>query len=631
MRKKANKNEIMVINLSSHKIPEFRETRGKDWVYFGKNNDYPDYLLKLYNRSAKHNAIVNQKAFYILGNGFGKAGEIVVNSDGETLNDVAKKVILDYVLSGCFPLETIWAKNGKLAEMRHVDFSNVRSNEDNTEFYYTKHWLKKYASEDKEEDSYPVGNPDKNDDWEVYAPFSTAGKGKQLFYYKSYRPSLLTYSLPEYIGCIPYIELDFEIANYWYNAVKNGFTASHIITFFADQPVDEEQKKLEEKIKAKFTGTDNAGRIILNFSNNKENGGSEITNIVPQDLDKIFQILNKTVQEEIFSGHRITSPMLMGIRTEGQLGGRNELIEANELFQNIYISPMQRLFEREFAKLMKYFGVKEEIKITKIEPIGMDLINNNNAWSILKSDEKRELIGKDPLPKELAPPVVTTTPPAVLPKPALPKNPIHNKAIESFLAKGQIRKGRVLSSRSVDVEFIKLGEVEKQYMAELTDVTLRPVELSVIDLLEKDNLMSAENIGKVIGKSAKEVSKIIQGLKEKDLLKENKGALIPVPDAKKILGETPAPTEEIIVEYSYEWREGFSDDDKGASRNFCIETRDASRLGKRWLRGDIETLSNDLDTDVWSTRGGWYTLPETDTHRPSCRHIWKQHAKLIQR
>ena len=348
----------------------------------------------------------------------------------------------------------------------------------------------------------------------------------------------------------------------------------------------------------------------------------------------MFIILNETIQDEIFRGHKITSPMLMGIRVAGQLGGRNELREASEFFQSLYISPKQRLFEREFSKLMKYFGVKEELKITKIEPIGMDLINSK-AWDVLTSDEKRELIGKDPLPKELTPPVVTTTPPDVLPKPVLPKNPIKNKAIESFLAKGQIRKGRVLSSRSVDVEFIKLGEVEKQYMAELTDVTLKPIELSVIDLLEKDNLMSAENIGKVIGKSAKEVTKVIQGLKEKDLLKETKEggvtSLKPVPDAKKILGETPAPTEEIIVEYSYEWREGFSDENKGTSRDFCIEMRDASNSGKRWLREDIEMLSNDLDTDVWSTRGGFYTLPGTDTHRPSCRHIWKQHAKLIQR
>src|SRR5690242_10014979 len=107
-KKKPNGN-VVIIKMNEHKVPQFREVRGEDFIFFGRNNDYPEYLLKLYDRSAKHNAIINQKAFYIFGGGSIACADYKVNEDSETLNDVLKKVILDYELFGGFAVEVIWS------------------------------------------------------------------------------------------------------------------------------------------------------------------------------------------------------------------------------------------------------------------------------------------------------------------------------------------------------------------------------------------------------------------------------------------------------------------------------------------------------------------------------------------
>lgn len=653
MAKKENKGDnVMVIKLSSHKVPEFKEKHGKDFVFFGENNDYPEYLLKLYDRSAKHNAIINQKSFYIYGGGSEVGEKLPANTDGETLNDVIRKVILDYELFGAFAIEVVWSLGGNKAELRHVNASHIRSNKNNTKFFYTKEWTNCYP-DDGEEKHYANANPEQNKDWQVWDAFNPLKpKGKQLYYYKCYRPNLDTYSLPEYIGAIPFIETDFQIANYWYNAVKNGFTASHIITFYGDAGTQEEQKKLEEKIKKKFTGTDNAGRIILNFSQNKEKGGSDISNIIPQDLDKQFQILNETVQQEIFTGHRITSPMLLGIKTPGQLGGRSELMEANELFQNVVITPKQQLFGKVFTKLSALLGNKEEIQLKKITPIGTDLVNNNNAWSMLTGDERREAIGMPPYTAQQKAERKAEQDRKDAQAQAGDKSKFSsmNKIpIELFKKySGTPRKGKLLASREMLWEYtldLKANEhsFKKQYFAQL-----RNKQLAVLDLLNKDNLMPPDRIAQAMRDngmdvSTEEVNNIITFLKKRELLEESKtksgdskiNVLTPVKDAVKILEETPAPTENIFTVYSYGFRPPFTEEeDSDTMREFCAdlmaESKQREAEGRLWTREEIEQMQNESGMSVWESRGGWYTKKGTDIHFPHCRHIWVQHLYTIE-
>ena len=59
-----------VVQLENHKVPIFKEVRGEEWIQLGEKNDYAWYLIQLYDRSAKHAAIVKAKVNYTTGAGW---------------------------------------------------------------------------------------------------------------------------------------------------------------------------------------------------------------------------------------------------------------------------------------------------------------------------------------------------------------------------------------------------------------------------------------------------------------------------------------------------------------------------------------------------------------------------------
>lgn len=664
----SNPNKLLSISMNNHKVPDFVEKTNAEWVYYGANNNYPDYLLRCYNRSAKHNAIVNQKVAYICGAGF-KGDDKIVNEENETFGDIVKKTVLDYVLFGGLGLEIIKSKGGNKAFLHHVDFSRIRSDKYNETFFYSEKWA--YEVEGK---YYPINNQEVKGtkyDFQTYEPFSTGAKGKSLYYFKSYRPALDTYPLPDYLGAIGYIELDYEIMNYWYNAVKYGFTPSHLITFFNGVPIPEEQKKVEDSILSKFTTTDGR-KLILNFAESKESGGSEVTKLEHEDLDKQFQILNKTTEQEIYAGHRVNNPMLMGIKTEGQLGGRNELIEANELFQSVYVTPIQKQISKALEPLTKLMGMAT-IEFNKVEPIGIDLINSTNGWALLTDDEKRIKIGKEPIVKDKKsveaeriisninslsqlvanevmkslttneirglvglPPIkggdkIPSTEPTQPPKDVQLKR---EKPIDAYKKNRVVRHGTFVKSRPLK-DFKNVKESEEKFIGEKF-ATLKDNQLSVLDLLDKDPKMTSQSIADILKLPVQKVNGIIAGLKDKDLIKDTPKGLIITPNAVKILEDTEAPTASIFVVYSYEWIEGFTDADKDTSREFCLEllaeSEDRKATNSLWTRQELEAMSNEMEDgyadNVWENRGGWYTKPGTDIHVPHCRHQWVQNIYI---
>jgi hypothetical protein len=133
--------------------------------------------------------------------------------------------------------------------------------------------------------------------------------------------------LPTYLGSTGYIDLDIEIQNYHISAVRNNFVVSSIISFHNGTPTLEEQEEIERQIKDKFTGTDNAGSFVLNFADSRDRG-IDIQRLNGNDDDKRFDILNKTVQREIYAGHSVTDPALFGIKEDGIFTSRNQLVDS---------------------------------------------------------------------------------------------------------------------------------------------------------------------------------------------------------------------------------------------------------------------------------------------------------------
>lgn len=373
--------DITILNFADSKIPEFKEVRNKDFILYGINNDYAEYLTYLYNKSAKHNAIINGKCNYILGGGFQKKQPgpntfATVNRTGETLNEIMQKTVKDIEIYGGMRWIIIWDIIGRSFEIFHDDFYKFRKCKDGDGFFYKNNW------KDNKEKAlhYPDFDP-KNP------------KGAQVFEYNEYRPGCNIYPLPGYVGTCNYIETDIEISKYNLSCIRNGMMPSKMIQVFTGgtELTDEKKGELEKKWGKKFAGSENGGRFIMVWSPTKEKG-VEITDLSATESDKLFDQLNQTCQQEIFTGHQVVSPMLFGIKTEGQLGGTNELRVAYEIFINTYAKPKQYNLE----KIVNYFGTLagkgSDYYIEQLDPIGI-IIPDTLIESSLKSEEVRERLG----------------------------------------------------------------------------------------------------------------------------------------------------------------------------------------------------------------------------------------------
>ena len=382
------------INFHDNKLPVFKENKAKGFVTFGADNLYPDFLVELFNKSPKHNAIVSAKASYIAGIGtdvFGQNTTDIAKAEAklkninayETYEELKAKIAYDAELFNGFCVEVIWNK-AKTApsEYYHIPFKDVRKGLEG-EYIYCEDWT------------------DNKADKIHYQPYNPITReSKQLYYCQFYRPGEGTYPLPDYVGALKYIEVDTEISNYYLNSIKNGFTAQTHIQLFKGIPTPEEARATARRFKENYQGTDNAGGLIIQYNDPTEKE-SVISNLQPSDFDKQFDLLNKTVQQEIFVAHKVNSPMLFGVRVEGQLGGRTELIEAYEMFHHAYIEPRQQKIDDVFSYLLEPIAQVRLETINK-PPIGLDYQALFTAGIIDRNEARKEL-GFDEIEEEEAP------------------------------------------------------------------------------------------------------------------------------------------------------------------------------------------------------------------------------------
>lgn len=384
-----------------HKVPVMLENKAGKYITYGAFNEYPYYLLDNYRRSSKHNAIVNGKVNYIVGGGWQPGEKMTVEqqaryakffdglSEHDDLNDITEKLVLDLEIFNGFAVAVTWNKMGTIAKMEHIPFEKIRV--------------------DKEERMFQVADWYNDDMVQLYPKIGDVEKipafdadnriGKQLFYYRVYAAGVKSYPLPEYMGGLAWIEADVQVANFHNNNLRNNFWGGYLINFNNGIPTPEEQGDIERQIKRKFSGTDNAGRFVVTF-NDDVSKAPTLEPLTPSDMDKQFEILNKAIQQEIFISHRVVNPMLFGVKTEGQLGGRQELVEAYELFKATYVNDRVRKVERMINYLGSFNGV-EGMELIPVEPI-TERLSEQALLTIMTPEELREKAGLPPLEKQPA-------------------------------------------------------------------------------------------------------------------------------------------------------------------------------------------------------------------------------------
>ena len=584
------------------KLPEYKVVNGKDYVMYGEHNRYPDYLLEMYQRSAKHNAIVNGKVNYITGKGWtyeadkvpsemlGELNRLLENPNPyDDLNDILYKTALDFEIFNGFALEIVWNMNGKVSQIAHKNFGNLRRNVDGSKFYYADEW---------KEFGEPEGLTE-------YMPFDPQKRlGKQLFYYCSYAPSVRYYPIPEYLGALAYIETDARIANYHVNNLRNGFLGGFLFNFNNGVPSDEEQREIKRQLQKQLKG-DDGERIVVNF-NDSADTGLKIEPLNANDLDKQFNILNETIQTEIFVAHRVTSPMLFGVRVSGQLGGRSELVEAYELFKAVYINDRVQKLEKVFNYIFSFNGLGV-LEIEPTEPI-TERLSEQSLLQIMTKDELREKAGLPPLAE------VTVTEQTQ----SFTHHDFRKEKEELALFQ---KFGRDAS------EFVEVTRRPMRYGFELLEQEFASeyaeLDADILKMIEKDPAITSDKLAEKLGKSIELISDRISALIEAKAI-NIRGALKELGESAKDFIKPRNPEGEPLVQvmYKYDVLPEFGPQKLIAgSREFCSKMID---LGRYYTRQDINQISDIMGYSVWERKGGWYTKPGTNQHYPTCRHTWMQ-------
>jgi len=402
------KDTMLNINLETSTSPVVAEVRGRDWIEYGTEdwrNLYPQFLIDLYYSSSISAAIINATAEMI------SAENLIIEDEddrdlearvklqnfmdransNESLHEVLKKVAFDFKLQGAFALNIVWSKDRtQIAEIYHVGVEKIRCSKPD-EFGKTNGY---YISSD-------WANTRTNKPYYVPAfNVNDRTSPNQLLYSGLYSPNMNSYYTPDYVSCNNWALIDSRVSEFHLNNISSGFSGSFMISFANGIPTQEERNQIERSLTEKFCSETNSGKFVLTFSDDKTRV-PEITAISPSDLDKQYLALQELLTQNILSGHRVTSPMLMGIKNESGLGSNvDELNSAANFYLNTVVKPFQDQIVKVLRKIFKVNNMDMPVNFVQLKPITLEF-TSEDLKAVMTEEEIRAELGLAPLDVEV--------------------------------------------------------------------------------------------------------------------------------------------------------------------------------------------------------------------------------------
>ena len=401
------KDNIISINLETSTAPVVQEVRGRDYIEYGTDdwkNLYPQFLIDLYYNSSTHAAIVNATSEMIA------AEDLIVTDEDtsldayvklkkflrhanskESLHQVIKKIAFDFKLQGAYALHIIWNREKtEIAEVYHVPVERVRAGKPNEMGKVDTYFISADWSNTRTHKPYPIAAFNVHD--------RTASS--QLLYTGAYSPNMDIYHTPDYLAACNWALVDQRVAEFHLNNIENGFSGSYFISFANGVPTAEERRQIEQSLTDKFTGAKNSGKFVLTFSDDRTRT-PEITPISVSDADKQYLALQELLVQNILTGHRVTSPMLMGIKNDTGLGSNvDELNAAFNFFLNTVIIPFQLHIKNTLQTIFSVNDMDLPVEFVQLKPITLTF-TSEDLKGIMTQDELRAEMGLKPLDVEV--------------------------------------------------------------------------------------------------------------------------------------------------------------------------------------------------------------------------------------
>jgi hypothetical protein len=331
--------KFSIVNVNNNQLPFITEdTKTRyNWIPFGVygHDDFFDAVTITYNVSTTNSACIEGIADLIFGKGLYSKNEAYDKILQKIIpQEETKRVTFDLKLYGNAAYQVYWNdEHTKIVKMFHVPVQYLRAEKINSNpkienYFYCTDWSDQRKIKDKKR----------------IPAFETSNEKCEILYIKNYSPGLYYYSLPDWVAAMQFAMSEGEISNLHINNITNGFLPAVMLNFNNGVPAPEERETIEDLVQAKFTGTDNAGRFMLSFNDDPATKPTiDVINI--ENLHEKYQYVADYTQDRILVAHRVTSPLLFGIRTinNGFSSQSEEMKTAFSIMQTMTISPFQNL------------------------------------------------------------------------------------------------------------------------------------------------------------------------------------------------------------------------------------------------------------------------------------------------
>ena len=634
-------------------LPVEEQDRMLGFTKWGKKNDYPYFLVDLYNGSAWHQGIIKNKTHYIAGGGIevvtGNLKRFLENPFSDfTMDEIVEQLAFDYELFGAFAVKGTWNKEGtRVVRWEYLAIDMIRISSDERMYYLSDDWTVQQQSAEKT-NLRTIPALDENNK-----------VGSFVIYYKDPakkgRKEQGTYPKPPYNGGITAIQTDVDIAKFHCYELQNGFKSGTMITFMDGFPeTQEEAESFKNQIKGPASNIENSGDIIITFAPSADQA-PRVESLTGNDLDKRYESLESSVQQNILVAHAVVSPSLFGVAPEGSFNAA-ESAELFEIFKKTYVDTRQKRLEWMLNEMVKLSGDVGTVKLRDVKPIGVTevapvqvgpgaidqptaeapidvaksalngaqiaslidvvakikegILTPESALQVLLASfptideiQARKIVGMNTAPQQMSSCKFDHQDDEIGYF-AQYGDPAHEyDVIATFPIAWDTPSEEVFSKQ--DQIFATIGEIS----AELNDF-----DKSVLKLIGDGE--DSNGIAKALDTNIEDIAKSMARLMRLDVI--TKGEITDL--GKSLVREEQIPIERFEVRYGYRTRLDVPPA-KSGSRQFCERLMGLNRL---YTKSEINTISGRVDRDVWRYRGGWYTNPDTQVSTPWCRHEWIQ-------
>jgi hypothetical protein len=634
-------------------LPIEEQDRMLGFIKWGKKNDYPYFLVDLYNGSAWHQGIIKNKTHYIAGGGIevvtGTLQRFLENPFSDfTMDEIVEQLAFDYELFGAFAVKGTWNKEGtRVVRWEYLAIDMIRISSDERMYYLSDDWTVQQQSAEKT-NLRTIPALDENNK-----------TGAFVIYYKDPskrgRKEQGTYAKPPYHGGITAIQTDCDISKFHMYELQNGFKSGTMITFMDGFPeTQEEAESFKNQIKGPASNIENSGDIIITFAPSADQA-PRVESLTGNDLDKRYESLESSVQQNILVSHSVVSPSLFGVAPEGSFNAA-ESAELFEIFKKTYVDTRQRRIEWMLNEMIKLSGDVGTVKLRDVTPIGTTqeapaqvgpaaidqptaeapidvaksalngaqiaslidvvakikegLLSSESALSIVLASfptideiQARKIVGLDSAPQQMS----------------SCKFDHQDNDIEYFTKYGESAGDYdVIATFPIawDTPSADVFSKQDQLFATIGEISveLNDFDKNVLKLIGDGE--DSNGIAKALDTNIEDIAKSMAKLMKWEVI--TKGEVTDL--GKSLVREVDIPIERFEVRYGYRTRLDVPPA-KSGSRQFCERLMGLNRL---YTKDDINSISSRVDRDVWRYRGGWYTNPDTQASTPWCRHEWIQ-------